>query len=734
VDTLNQLLPLFLWVLILGALAVRYVLTEDRLLDVPINRYGRNILVNICQRLRWTPIAASNRAYYMAAGALVLLALGVRIWEFGSLPGGFNQDGAMAAVDAKALADYGTDRLGMKFPVHFTAWGYGQMSVLLSYLMIPFIKLFGLHPWAVRMPILLVSIAGSVVLVAFSHRVWGRGIALFVLAFLAINPWHIMQSRWALDCNMYPHMFLLGLYFLYRSCERFKFIFPSMFFFAMCMYSYGIAFLSLPIFLLIACVIFIWEKAIPIKYLLLGFATYVFFSWPVWLTMLINTFHWSTITTPFFTMPFFPDSVRSNDIILFNPDKWEHLQKNLATVIRVLIRQEPDTPWNALDNYGSIFKCSIPLVVLGIIKLCKDWIFGREKMQRIGVALVLASVVMGFWIGLIVSDVNINRINAIFYSLILLCGVGAWQLFRWVRHTRFVLFAVYGILFCGFCVQYFGEFNLQISSVFNKGFGEAIHESQKIPFRTLHVTRIGLGNSSEVLTMFHANLDAHYIQGLPTKDPAMSQIPFREHYLFDNLDARPIDPQAPDAYIASQEELRFFSSDMFVIVPFQKFSLVFPKFMAKGTPLESKLKEEVGKVPLQLNLLQGTQDWGVLGVNGPAHESGRSPDPGFKIQGMYLPSGFGVHGESHYSYPLQGKYSWLTVSMGLSDDVACGDGVQFRILGDGTRLWESRTILNNELEQIRLSVVGVQELAFETSAGPNNQCDHANWIDPRLQP
>lgn len=72
---------------------------------------------------------------------LMLLALGLRLWQFGSVPGGFNQDGAMGAVDAKALADYGTDRFGMKWPVHFTVWGYSQMSVLLSYLMIPFIKI-----------------------------------------------------------------------------------------------------------------------------------------------------------------------------------------------------------------------------------------------------------------------------------------------------------------------------------------------------------------------------------------------------------------------------------------------------------------------------------------------------------------------------------------------------------------------------------------------------------------
>ena len=38
----------------------------------------------------------------------ILLAILVRTYLFGVVPGGMNQDGAMAAVDAKALADYGT--------------------------------------------------------------------------------------------------------------------------------------------------------------------------------------------------------------------------------------------------------------------------------------------------------------------------------------------------------------------------------------------------------------------------------------------------------------------------------------------------------------------------------------------------------------------------------------------------------------------------------------------------
>ena len=101
---------------------------------------------------------------------LMLLALFLRLWRFGEVPAGMNQDGAMAAVDAKALADYATDRFGTFLPTHFKAWGYGQMSVLLSYCMVPFIKLFGLSAITARLPMLLFSMAGLAALFFLGKR------------------------------------------------------------------------------------------------------------------------------------------------------------------------------------------------------------------------------------------------------------------------------------------------------------------------------------------------------------------------------------------------------------------------------------------------------------------------------------------------------------------------------------------------------------------------------------
>ena len=101
-----------------------------------------------------------NGKRIMAFWAILLFAVIVRCIGFGFIPGGINQDEAMGAMDAWALSLYGTDRYGVRFPVHFGAWQIGQMSVLLAYCMIPFIKLLGFNIMAVRLPSLFISCIG----------------------------------------------------------------------------------------------------------------------------------------------------------------------------------------------------------------------------------------------------------------------------------------------------------------------------------------------------------------------------------------------------------------------------------------------------------------------------------------------------------------------------------------------------------------------------------------------
>lgn len=253
----------------------------------------------------------SLKGYRLTVLLILYGLIAIRSIGFGSIPGGFNQDGAMGAVDALALATYGTDRFGNWLPAHFQAWGYGQMSVLLSYLTVPFIKLWGLNSVTARLPMLLASIAGAWALYGLVRDIFGRHAGLLTLLCVAIAPWHFMQSRWALDCNMFPHMFILGLFFLNKGLQKSRCLYLSMVFFALCMYAYGVSFYMVPVFLLISCVALLLGRRVSWQQAALAAAVYFGLAWPIYGTMLINFMGWETVTLPFTTMAYFPDSMRS---------------------------------------------------------------------------------------------------------------------------------------------------------------------------------------------------------------------------------------------------------------------------------------------------------------------------------------------------------------------------------------------------------------------------------------
>ena len=420
--------------------------------------------------------------YPIAFALAVFIAVFVRIYQFGSVPGGFNQDGAMAAVDAKALADYGTDRFGMRLPVHLTGWGYGQMSALLSYLMVPFIKLAGLTPVTARLPQLLASLAGLICLYLFIRDAFNKEAALVVFFFAAVNPWHILQSRWALDCNLYPHFFMMGIYFLHRALNKKRrrlCLCISMILFGLCMYCYGISIYTMPLFLLLACIYLLAGKKISVRDALLAFVVYVAVAWPFIAVMAINFFQWDSIETPLFTLPYFPDSVRSNDILFFSDHVFTQLADNFKSLVNITLLQKKDLPWNDVEHFGTMYLFSIPFAVAGLCSL-----FG-ELRRKAGGTFVLLFLLTGIWCGLMTRNVNVNRLNIIYYPIIILAGIGIYEVIRRISLHRIEwgLSAAYCLSFVLFAHTYFTDYADYMAYFNFKDFSDAVSSIKEDPAR-----------------------------------------------------------------------------------------------------------------------------------------------------------------------------------------------------------------------------------------------------------
>ena len=386
-----------------------------------------------------------------------------------------------------------------------------------------------------------------------------------------------MQSRWALDCNLYPHFFLFGLYFLHKSLSgrRRMWLCVSMLMFGLCMYCYGIAIYTMPVFLVLACVYLLVKRRVQIGEALLALAVWLAVAWPFIVVMAINTFRWDSIETPLFTLPYFAGSVRSGDILFFSENIPAQLWQNMKALADAVIIQKPDLPWNSIGQFGSLYLFSLPFAFTGLV-----WLLRRLKTSD-GAVLLLLFFLTGVWCGLCTNNVNINRVNIIFYPMLCFTGLGLYAVGRCVRVRllRPGLAAGYLLAFCLFCACYFGPYAQQIEGYFMKDFGEAVASLRDSPVEKLYITGKSQGENtayvSQVLTLFYHETDAEYFQG---KRELPGLLPYKERYTFANMEQLVIDPQENAAYVAAEEELDNFNISNYEIQQYGRYYVL----QAKG--------------------------------------------------------------------------------------------------------------------------------------------------------
>jgi len=219
---------------------------------------------------------------------LFLLGAVIRILYFGSIPGGLNQDEASIGYDAYAILHYGIDRNGVHLPIHLIAWGSGQ-NALYAYLSMPFILLFGLTPMSVRAVSLIMGLLGMIVFYLISRQLFtSRTAGIVAMFFIAINPWHIMMSRWALESNLFPTLILLSVYMLLKSFQTPKWSYGFTAMLALSLYAYGTAYFFVPIFALGTGFLLFYTRAIKLRTLLWNAGLFILLALPIFLFIMIN--------------------------------------------------------------------------------------------------------------------------------------------------------------------------------------------------------------------------------------------------------------------------------------------------------------------------------------------------------------------------------------------------------------------------------------------------------------
>lgn len=373
----------------------------------------------------------------------------VRLFAIGRFPNALNVDEASSGYDAFSLMKWGIDRAGNSYPVYLYAWGSGQ-SVLYSYLMIPVIVVTGLTEYGIRLPMAIIGVISLYVFYYLIKNIFdNKKYGIIATAFFAICPWHIMKSRWGMECNIFPDLILLASLLLVLGLKKKKTVLQVLAFvvLAISSYSYGTSYLFLPVFVLGTLGYLIYKKELTVKksiiYLLIMFVLCI----PIVIYIFINTFGLEQITIGNVTIPKLLVNRYDEVSTVFSGNIFENCVNNLLETLRILILQNDKLEWNAIPQYGLFYLISIVFFIIGL-RACVKKYKENNFNQIMNIWMISAIVLCAFCVA------NINRINIIMIPCIYYIVVGLFEFLTKYKQLTVCIAVIYAVLFIEFMYSY----------------------------------------------------------------------------------------------------------------------------------------------------------------------------------------------------------------------------------------------------------------------------------------
>lgn len=400
----------------------------------------------------------------------MLVGIFARVWQLGVVPGDINQDEAFSGYEAYSLLHYGIDSFGYRFPVYLTAWGSG-MNALNTYLIIPFIALFGPEVWVIRLPQVIVAILSLWVVYLIIKRLINPTAALCALFLLAISPWHIGMARWGLESNLAPGFLLFGWYFFLRGMDNSKFFMLSSLMYGLSLYCYAAIWPVVPMILLLQLGAGFLAKKIHLdRWLLLSGLILGLFALPLLLFLLINMGYLEEIRLPFLSIPKLV-YLRAGEVSLTD------LRQKASRLRYILLEQTDDLVTNGTSKYGIYYAGTLSFFVLGLFYCIKSTAEHLWKRKLAPAFFLLVQLAAGVLLSLLIYS-NINRINILFIPMIMTAAIGVYYLCSLI-HLRYLILPAlfYLAMFIGFEHFYFTEYRQLTDYHFCRGLEDAVSEA-----------------------------------------------------------------------------------------------------------------------------------------------------------------------------------------------------------------------------------------------------------------
>jgi len=179
--------------------------------------------------------------------AIVVLGGVLRLERLGAAHS-LNQDEALSAYDAYSIWKTGRDSWGAPHPLVFREYG-AFTNQLQVYLTVPAVALLGLDERSARLPWALLGSITPLVAFLLGRELAGASAGLIAALLVAISPWAIFVSRFAMPSNLVYVFTGAGVAFLAIGLRRPAMLIASAACFLLAVHTYSSALLFVPLFL-----------------------------------------------------------------------------------------------------------------------------------------------------------------------------------------------------------------------------------------------------------------------------------------------------------------------------------------------------------------------------------------------------------------------------------------------------------------------------------------------------
>ena len=384
----------------------------------------------------------NNRNKIICIVFIILLICISRIYEFGRIPYAIGVDEAASAYDSYCIANFGVDRYLNSYPLYLINFGGGQ-SVLYAYLNVLLIKILGTNTLLIsRMPALIMFLLSIFFSYKLVNKKQDNKTAILLAFMITICPWHIIHSRFGLDCNLLGAIFILDLFILENAKKNYQYVLAGISI-GLTLYTYCLSYIIMPVFLLVWTIYKLYTKSIKIKQILIIAVVTLIFALPLFYLILVNTGLVQDTHLAIFTIPKLLE-FRTKEISILNI-----FATGLESIKGVLL------------THNSIYILQVPFFIIGIYKGIKSTLLSIKTRKYCFCAFMTLTFFSILIPNLFVCFNSINKGNILFIPILYFVVMGMLEILKNKKILWQILIGTYLILFTLFEIEYYTEFGVK---------------------------------------------------------------------------------------------------------------------------------------------------------------------------------------------------------------------------------------------------------------------------------